>query len=92
MRSLLKRYNNSYGLATAAYNAGPGNVDKWIKMFGDPRTGEIDLLDWIELIPVYETRDYVQRVMENLYIYRILLKESHHRNEADIQMVDGTNP
>jgi soluble lytic murein transglycosylase len=75
MARLLDRYNGEYIMAIAAYNAGPGRVDNWIKTFGDPRTGEVDPMDWGELIPIYETRNYIQRVMEGLYVYRLLLKE-----------------
>ncbi|MCB9976176.1 MAG: lytic transglycosylase domain-containing protein [Rhodospirillales bacterium] len=74
LRGLLKRYDNSYPLAIAAYNAGPGRVDKWIETYGDPRTSQISLIDWIELIPFSETRNYVQRVLEGLYVYRLRLK------------------
>ncbi|MCB1477794.1 MAG: lytic transglycosylase domain-containing protein [Rhodobiaceae bacterium] len=67
------QFNGSYILAIASYNAGKGNVDKWIKRFGDPRDPRIDPVDWVELIPFTETRNYVQRVMENLQVYRALL-------------------
>lgn len=70
MRRMLERYDGSYIMAIAAYNAGPGRVDQWIETYGDPRTGEIDPIDWIELIPIYETRNYVQRVMEGTIVYR----------------------
>ena len=74
VRELLDRYANTLPLALAAYNAGPRRVDQWLADNGDPRagppTGNIDMIDWIELIPFGETRDYVQRVLENVVIYR----------------------
>jgi soluble lytic murein transglycosylase len=74
LRELLDRYDNSLPLALAAYNAGPGRVDQWLAQNGDPRVGppagRIDMIDWIELIPFEETRNYVQRVLENVVIYR----------------------
>ena len=75
LADLVERYDGFYPMAIAAYNAGPSRVTQWIEMFGDPRKGEIDMLDWIELIPIYETRNYVQRVMEATYIYRLSLKD-----------------
>ena len=66
---MLDYYNRSYPLAVAAYNAGPGNVNKWLRRNGDPRTSQIDILDWIEQIPIYETKNYVQRVLENAVVY-----------------------
>lgn len=71
---LLEIYNGSYILAFTAYNAGPHLVDEWIKIYGDPRTDEIDPIDWIEHIPYRKTRNYVMRVLESLHVYRARLK------------------
>jgi soluble lytic murein transglycosylase len=70
LASLIERFNGSYVLAIASYNAGPANVTRWLKQWGDPRSGAIDMIDWIEFIPFSETRNYVQRVIENLQVYR----------------------
>lgn len=68
-----QQFTGSYVMAAAAYNAGAGRVDQWNGEFGDPRTGQIDILDWMEQIPFNETRNYVQRVLEGLYVYRARL-------------------
>lgn len=73
IQDMIERFNGSYVLATAAYNAGPSRVQGWLRQFGDPRAEGIDPVDWIELIPIYETRNYVQRVMEGMYVYRARL-------------------
>jgi soluble lytic murein transglycosylase len=70
VESLIDDFGGSYALAIAAYNAGPGRVRQWLHDYGDPRGGSIDMVDWIEMIPINETRNYVQRVLENLQIYR----------------------
>lgn len=74
LTQMVDRFKGNYAMAAAAYNAGPNRVDRWVKEFGDPRKREIDLIDWIELIPIYETRNYVQRVLEGVYVYRDELK------------------
>jgi soluble lytic murein transglycosylase len=73
---LLKRFRGSYVLTIASYNAGPNRVQQWITTNGDPREKSVDLLDWMELIPVGETRNYVQRVLENLAVYRALSRRA----------------
>ena len=70
---LLGDFSGSYVLAIAAYNAGPSRVHQWIRDYGDPRARNIDVVDWVESIPLGETRNYVQRVLENLQIYRLRL-------------------
>jgi soluble lytic murein transglycosylase len=64
------KWSGSYVLAIASYNAGAGNVTRWVESNGDPRDPNVDPIDWIELIPFGETRNYVQRVLENVEIYR----------------------
>jgi soluble lytic murein transglycosylase len=70
---LVSQFAGSYVLAIASYNAGPGRIGEWINNFGDPRQKNVDAVDWVESIPFTETRNYVQRVLENLQVYRIRL-------------------
>jgi soluble lytic murein transglycosylase len=67
---LIEDYRGSYIMTFAAYNAGRGSVKKWVERYGDPRDPKVDAVDWVELIPFSETRNYVQRIMENLQVYR----------------------
>ncbi len=67
---LLEDFRGSYIMTFAAYNAGRGSLKKWIDRYGDPRDPKVDAVDWVELIPFSETRNYVQRIMENLQVYR----------------------
>jgi soluble lytic murein transglycosylase len=73
----------SHYLAFAAYNAGPHRVEKWIKTYGDPRRKQIDAIDFIELIPFHETRNYVQRVSENINVYEYLSDPGNATNKIE---------
>jgi soluble lytic murein transglycosylase len=70
LAEMLQRFGGSYEIALAAYNAGPNRVARWLDTMGDPRSGKIDMVDWIEMIPLRETRNYVQRIMEGVGVYR----------------------
>ena len=72
LAGLMRDYRGSFLLIFAGYNAGRGRVEKWIAQYGDPRHPNIDPIDWVERIPFAETRNYVERVMENLQVYRTL--------------------
>ena len=70
INEMLIKFNKALPLALAAYNAGPSRVKIWLKRYGDPRSGEISYENWIESIPISETRFYVQKVLSNLRIYQ----------------------
>lgn len=89
---VIKDYRGSYILAFAAYNAGRGRVKEWIGRYGDPRDPKVDPIDWIERIPFAETRNYVQRVMENAQVYRVRFGGgSRLLIEADLRRGAATN-
>ncbi len=75
LNEVVEEYDGSLVMALAAYNAGGHRVDQWVERYGDPRTGDIDPIDWVESIPFAETRSYVQRVLENLGVYRARMSE-----------------
>jgi soluble lytic murein transglycosylase len=70
LSELLDQFDGSYILALAAYNAGPNRAKSWIGLYGDPRDPSVDPINWIERIPFTETRNYVQRILESLVVYR----------------------
>ncbi|MBT6221825.1 MAG: lytic transglycosylase domain-containing protein [Rhodospirillaceae bacterium] len=70
LEGLLGDFKGSYIMAIAGYNAGPSRVKRWVRKFGDPRDSSVNAIDWVEMIPFDETRNYVQRVLENLQVYR----------------------
>jgi soluble lytic murein transglycosylase len=82
---LLKERKGSYVLAIASYNTASRNVDKWINRFGDPREMKDfrKVIDWLELIPFSETRNYVQRVLEATQVYRLILN-----NDSKLKLVN----
>jgi soluble lytic murein transglycosylase len=67
---LIDEFGGSYVLTLAAYNAGPRRAKEWVQTYGDPRSGKVDPIDWVEMIPFTETRNYVQKVMQNVQVYR----------------------
>ena len=87
----MDEFSGSYVLTLAGYNAGPGRAREWIKEFGDPRDGKVDPIDWIHRIPFEETREYVQKVLSNIQVYRARLgeEETALRLNADLKRVSA---
>ena len=85
----LEDYTGSYIMAFAAYNAGPGRLKDWLGEFGDPRSPNIDPIDWIEHIPFSETRNYVMRVMEAVTVYRMRLSGTAHPIRITVDLERG---
>jgi peptidoglycan lytic transglycosylase len=79
----MDEFDGSYVLGLAGYNAGPGRARQWVREFGDPRDPKIDPIDWIERIPIRETREYVAKVLSNIQIYRARIG-----NEATALQID----
>jgi soluble lytic murein transglycosylase len=82
--ALFKEYTGSYAMTFAGYNAGRGRVRQWVAQHGDPRDPNVDAVDWVERIPLAETRNYVQRVMENLQVYSVRLGASFATIEPNL--------
>ena len=80
-RRMMNMWGGSVPLAVASYNAGAGNVRKWVNTYGDPRS-QVDVLKWIEAIPYTETRAYVQRVIENSVVYDSLRSANQQQQTA----------
>ena len=86
LADLINEYNGSYVLTLVAYNAGPRRVREWIAEYGDPRGGKVDPIDWVESIPFQETRQYVQKVLQNTQVYRArLAPETVRPMSADLR-------
>jgi soluble lytic murein transglycosylase len=80
---MMDYYGGSYPLAVGAYNAGPGNVNRWLRANGDPRTSGMDWVEWIERVPIYETRNYIQRVLENAVVYEAMNPDKARYKDAN---------
>ena len=74
LAEMAEEFGPSIALIASGYNAGPGRPRRWIETFGDPRRPDVDVVDWVEMIPFAETRTYVMRVVEGVVIYRAKLK------------------
>jgi soluble lytic murein transglycosylase len=85
--ALFKEYTGSYVMTFAGYNAGRGRVRQWVAQHGDPRDPKVDAVDWVERIPLAETRNYVQRVMEGLQVYAARLGASVATAEPNLHRV-----
>ncbi|MCE7998118.1 MAG: lytic transglycosylase domain-containing protein, partial [Rhodobiaceae bacterium] len=94
LSDLLDDFAGSYIMTIAAYNAGAHRVSQWVERYGDPRDPAVDPIDWMENIPFTETRNYVQRVIENVQVYRARLRGQavDLKIEQDIARYDGTAP
>ena len=90
--ALFKEYAGSYVMTFAGYNAGRGRVRQWVAQHGDPRDPNVDEVDWVERIPISETRNYVQRVMENLQMYGVRFGTSVASVEPNLHRAANVEP
>jgi soluble lytic murein transglycosylase len=90
LATLSERYDGNVVMMSAAYNAGPSRPDRWMRERGDPRKGEMEVVDWIESIPFNETRNYVMRVAESLPVYRARLGKPAHPVPFSQELVGAT--
>ncbi len=88
----MDEFDGSYVLGLAGYNAGPGRAREWVREFGDPRSAGVDPIDWIERIPITETREYVTKVLSNIQIYRARIGENAGalRIDKDLRRAQGS--
>jgi soluble lytic murein transglycosylase len=90
---LVNNFYGSYIMAAAAYNAGPGRPRQWVQTYGDMRETDLDTaIDWVEKIPFSETRNYVQRVIENIQVYRARLAGGSAPLKIGDDLRRGTKP
>jgi soluble lytic murein transglycosylase len=92
LSALFKEYGGSYVMTFAGYNAGRGRVRQWVAQHGDPRDRNVDEVDWVERIPLSETRNYVQRVMENLQMYGLRFGASVATVEPNLHRAANVEP
>jgi soluble lytic murein transglycosylase len=92
LSALLREYAGSYVMTFAGYNAGRGRVRQWVAQHGDPRDPKVDAVDWVERIPISETRNYVQRVMENLQVYGARFGASTATAEPNLHRATNVEP
>ena len=92
LAGLIDDFSGATVLAVTGYNAGPSRVRQWMRQNGDPRDADVDVIDWIELIPFNETRNYVQRVLEGTQVYRVVLSEQAGRARLRLGDDIGVGP
>jgi len=92
LAGLSETFDGNVVMMSAGYNAGPSRPLRWMEIFGDPRTGAVDIIDWIEFIPFNETRNYVMRVAESLPVYRARLGRDPHPVPFSKELVGSTLP